>query len=293
MSVSDSSPGLRYESHVAPVFRGVVAGVPEQVDVSIVMPCLNEADALRDCIHEATTALMDLGLTGEVLVVDNGSSDGSIAVAMAAGARVVEEAERGYGSACRRGLTEARGRFIVLGDADGTYDFTQLPSFVNPLLNGADMVIGNRLNSSMEAGAMPWLHRWVGNPFLTWVMNTLFSTSIGDAHCGLRSITRQSLLSLRLSAPGMEFASEFLIEALQNDVRIDQVPIRYRLRHGGRPKLRTFRDGWRHLGLLVSRWSKARHPANDEKRGAGLQSGILGIPDLTGRGEPDADRIRL
>ena len=293
MSVSDSSPGLRYESHVAPVFRGVVPGVPDQVEVSIVMPCLNEADALRSCVIEASTALIDLGLSGEVLVVDNGSSDGSIEVAMAAGARVVEEAERGYGNACRRGLAEAKGRFMVLGDADGTYDFTELPSFVTPLLNGADMVIGNRLNSSMETRAMPWLHRRIGNPFLTWVMNTLFSSSIGDAHCGLRSITRQSLLRLRLSAPGMEFASEFLIEALQNDVRIDQVPIRYRLRHGGRPKLRTFRDGWRHLALLLSRWSKARLPAENENHGAGLQSGLLGFPDLTGRGEPDADRIRL
>lgn len=223
------------------------------IDVSIVMPCLNEEEAIKGCIDEAQAALAILGLSGEVLVVDNGSSDASVDVAIAAGARVVHEPDRGYGNACRRGLAEAKGRFLVLGDADGTYDFTVLTDFVAPLLNGADMVLGDRLNASMEPGAMPWLHRYVGNPLLTKTMNVLFGSDISDAHCGLRSISKQSLQTLSLTSPGMEFASEFLIEAAQQGVRIEQVPIRYRPRSGGQPKLRTFRDGWRHLRLMLVR----------------------------------------
>ena len=283
----------QFESRLAPTHQNGDQGTDHQLDVSIVMPCLNEAEALSVCVEEATSALARMGLTGEVVVVDNGSEDGSVAVAVAAGARVVHEAERGYGNACRTGLREARGRFLVLGDADGTYDFTALPIFVAPLFNGADMVVGNRLNDSMEAGAMPWLHRHVGNPFLTWAMNTMFSSDIADAHCGLRSIKREALEHLSLSTPGMEFASEFLVEAMGQGVRIEQVPIRYRRRHGGEPKLRTFRDGLRHLRLLLLLWIRTRREPKRGRPFPAPRSSVLGEVDLTERGEFDADRLRL
>jgi glycosyltransferase involved in cell wall biosynthesis len=205
-----------------------------------------------------------MGLVGEVVVVDNGSNDESVALAQAAGARIVYEPARGYGNACRRGLAEAVGRFLVLGDADGTYDFRSLPAFVEPLLAGADMVIGNRLNRQMESKAMPWLHRYIGNPMLTGTMNLLFGSDIGDAHCGLRSISRTSLDRLTLSSPGMEFASEFVIEAVQHGARIEQVQIVYRRRFGGQPKLRTFRDGFRHMDLMLRR-AKSTATANGEQ----------------------------
>jgi glycosyltransferase involved in cell wall biosynthesis len=241
------------EAHLAPAYQGAVPDLATDVEVSIVMPCLNEAEALAECISEALAALAALDMTGEVVIVDNGSSDGSPHIALAAGARVIHEPNRGYGNACRRGLTEATGRFVVMGDADGSYDFTSLPHFIRPLQNGADMVMGNRLNARMEAGAMPWLHRRIGNPVLTATMNLLFGSAIGDAHCGLRSITKQSFSRLALTSPGMEFASEFLIEAVDHGLVIDQVPIVYRRRFGGEPKLRTFRDGLRHLRLMAAR----------------------------------------
>ena len=152
-----------------------------------------------------------------------------------------------------------------MGDADGTYDFSALSDFVDPLLNGSDMVVGNRLNRHMEAGAMPWMHRYFGNPVLTKIMNVLFRSSIGDAHCGLRSIKKVSYDQLTLTSPGMEFASEFIIEAVRSGARIKQVPIIYRLRHGGQPKLRTFRDGVRHLRLMYDRW-RASPPFRENTR---------------------------
>ena len=254
MTDFESRLSVRREAPEALQAHNGVPVLDPQIDVSIVMPCLNEVQAVGGCIEEAKAALANLGFSGEVLVVDNGSSDGSVAAAKAAGARVVHEPERGYGSACRKGLTQARGRFLVMGDSDGTYDFSDLPNFVLPLLYGADMVVGNRLNQSMEPGAMPWLHRYVGNPLLTKTMNILFSSEIQDAHCGLRSIKKQSFQELNVHAFGMEFASEFLIEALRHGARIEQVPIRYRRRSGGRPKLRTFRDGVRHLRLMINQW---------------------------------------
>lgn len=222
------------------------------VDVSVIMPCLNEAIALPSCIEEALEAITEMGVSGEVIVVDNGSIDGSSEIARRAGARVVQEPRRGYGNACRRGFAEARGRFLVLGDADGTYGFNALPGFIVPLLDGADMVMGTRLGGSIEVNAMPWLHRHVGNPLLTRILNLLFSPGVSDAHCGLRSITRESYGELRLGSTGMEFASELLIAASRRGFRIVEVPIRYRRRAGGEPKLRTFRDGWRHLRLMIT-----------------------------------------
>jgi glycosyltransferase involved in cell wall biosynthesis len=256
-------PEPRREARQAPqTFNGALA--PKvRLDVSIVMPCLNEEEAIKGCIDEARSALAVLGFSGEILVVDNGSTDRSVEVARSAGARVIHEPNRGYGNACRRGLREARGRFVVMGDSDGTYDFSALAQFVLPLLNGAEMVMGDRLNSSMEPGAMPWLHRYVGNPFLTKTMNVLFASDIADSHCGLRSIKKETLGELTLTSPGMEFASEFLIEAIQHGVRVDQVPIRYRRRFGGKPKLRTFRDGLRHLRLLLARARDSRVGVRD------------------------------
>ena len=251
MTSPENRRSNRMEAREAPQTHNGVPVAHRAIDVSIVMPCLNEEESIGGCVDEASRALTELGLAGEVVVVDNGSTDGSVAVARAAGARVVHEPVRGYGNACRRGLVEARGRYMVMGDSDGTYDFSALPAFIEPLQNGADMVVGNRLNREMEKGAMPWLHRYVGNPVLTGTMNILFGSDIGDAHCGLRSIRKPCLEQLNLASPGMEFASEFLIEAVQKGARIEQVPIRYRRRFGGQPKLRTFRDGLRHLRLML------------------------------------------
>ena len=223
------------------------------LDVSVVMPCLNEETGVATAVLEALGGIALAGLTGEVIVVDNGSSDGSTQQALLAGARVVVEPHRGYGRACSRGLTEARGRIVVLGDADGTYDFGSIPLLIAAMGEGVDLVMGNRLNSDMERGAMPWLHRRVGNPVLTGLLNILHGTSVSDAHCGLRAIRRSALAKLRLDAPGMEFASEFLIEAASRGLRMTEVPITYRRRLGGVPKLRTWRDGWRHLKLILLR----------------------------------------
>lgn len=275
----------RMEAREAPQTHNGVPVAHRAIDVSIVMPCLNEEEAIGRCVEEASRAIAELGLAGEVLVVDNGSSDRSVTVARAAGARVIHEPNRGYGNACRRGLAEARGRFLVMGDSDGTYDFGALPAFVEPLQNGADMVVGNRLNKEMEKGAMPWLHRYVGNPVLTRTMNVLFRSDIGDAHCGLRSIKKLCLEQLDLTSPGMEFASEFLIEAVQHGVRIEQVPIRYLRRSGGQPKLRTFRDGLRHLRLMLVR-SRAQvdedhRQASPREWHAALATGSDTIIDVT------------
>lgn len=229
-----------------------------EIEVSVIMPCLNEEEALGECVERARIALDAIGATGEVLVVDNGSSDNSVQVARFAGARVVHEPKRGYGNACRRGLTEASGRILVLGDADGTYDFGDLAEFVTPLWDGADMVMGTRLAGTIQVGAMPWLHRHIGNPLLTGMLNALFSAGVSDAHCGFRSIKRSSYGELRLGASGMEFASEFVIAAIQHGLRIEEKPIVYQRRAGGEPKLRTFRDGWRHVRLMVTEISSRR-----------------------------------
>jgi glycosyltransferase involved in cell wall biosynthesis len=223
----------------------------DAIVVSVIMPCLNEEEALADCIREALDGISKLGIRGEVVVVDNGSTDESVRVAVEAGARVILEPNRGYGFACRKGLAEARGRYLVLGDADGTYDFGEISRFILPLDSEADMVMGGRLNDRMESGAMPLLHRRIGNPFLTKAMNIFFSVGVSDAHCGLRSIRRDIYSTMSVHSGGMEFASEFLIEATRAHVRITEVPIIYRRRAGGDPKLRTFRDGWRHLKLMV------------------------------------------
>jgi hypothetical protein len=214
-----------------------------------VIPCLDEAEAIERCVDAARAALRDSGLNGEVIVADNGSIDGSPAIADAAGARVVHEARRGYGNALRAGFAAARGRFVVMADADLTYDFGEIPRFVERLRAGAELVMGNRMRD-IEPGAMPWLHRYVGNPGLTAVLNLFFGTGVGDAHCGMRGFRRDALSRLQLRTTGMELASEMVLRAGQEGLEIDQIPIRYRRREG-ESKLETLGDGWRHLRFLL------------------------------------------
>jgi len=217
--------------------------------VSVVIPCLNEAENIEACVAQARAALERNGIAGEVVVADNASEDDSPRLAEAAGARVVHEPRRGYGSAYLAGLEAARGEFIVMGDADLTYDFDEIPRFLAELRDGADMVIGDRMKN-IHPGAMPWLHRYVGNPLLSGFLNLLFRTGVSDAHCGMRALRADTLPRLDLRTTGMEFASEMVIRAAKEDLDIRQFPIEYRPR-GGESKLSSFRDGWRHLRFLL------------------------------------------
>jgi glycosyltransferase involved in cell wall biosynthesis len=225
------------------------------VDVSIVMPCLDEALCLPPCIAAARACLDDLrarrGLTGEIVIADNGSTDGSAAVALSLGARVEPVAEKGYGAALRGGMTAARGRFLVMGDADGSYDFRQAAALVEALLDGADLAMGSRFKGVIKPGAMPWKNRYFGNPVLTGILNLLFSTRVSDAHCGLRALTRACFDRLNLGGAGMEFASEMVIKAALKGERIVERPVTLSPDLRDRPPhLRPWRDGWRHLRYL-------------------------------------------
>jgi glycosyltransferase involved in cell wall biosynthesis len=222
---------------------------PTALDVSVVIPCLDEAESIESCVLAAQNTLADGDYEGEVVVVDNGSTDGSGELAAGAGARVVREPRRGYGSAYLAGLDAARGRYIVMLDADMTYDAGELPRFVEALENGGDMVLGNRMKG-IEPGAMPWLHRHVGNPVLTGLLNRLFGTKVKDAHCGMRAVRSEALPRLDLRTTGMELASEMVIRAAKADLDIRQFPIEYHRRRG-ESKLATWRDGWRHLRFLL------------------------------------------
>jgi hypothetical protein len=217
--------------------------------VSVVIPCLNEAESIEDCVRSARRVLEESGLSGEVVVADNDSEDGSGALAADAGARVVHELRRGYGSAYLAGFSAARGRYIVTADADQTYDFAEIPHFVSQLEQGADMVIGNRMNNILP-GAMPWLHRYIGNPVLSGFLNLLYRSGVHDAHCGMRALRRDTLPRLRLRSTGMEFASEMVVRAVKEELRVSEFDIDYRPR-AGESKLSSFRDGWRHLKLLL------------------------------------------
>jgi glycosyltransferase involved in cell wall biosynthesis len=221
----------------------------QAVSVSVVIPCLNEAETIAECVTRARTALDGCDLRGEVIVADNGSDDGSAAIAREAGARVVEEPRKGYGSAYLAGFAAASGEYVVMADADLTYDFSEIPRFVAELERGADFVVGDRMDN-IHPGAMPWLHRYVGNPVLTAILNLFFRSGVKDAHCGMRALRRDVLPRLDLRATGMEFASEMVIRATKEDLRIRQLPIEYHPR-GGDSKLSSFRDGWRHLRFLL------------------------------------------
>ncbi len=217
--------------------------------VSVVIPCLNEAENIERCVREARAALDRMGVVGEVVVADNDSEDDSARLAEQAGARVIVERRRGYGSAYLAGFAASSGRYIVMADADLTYDFNDIPRFVAALDEGAEMVIGDRMDN-IQPGAMPWLHRYVGNPILTGLLNLFFRTGIKDAHCGMRALRRDVLERLDLRTTGMEFASEMVIRASKENLKIAEFPIEYHPR-GGESKLSSFRDGWRHLRFLL------------------------------------------
>ena len=222
------------------------------VVVSVVMPCLNEARTLESCVCKAQRALRRMGMPGEVVVANNGSTDGSAEIALACGARVIHAERRGYGNALQAGIAAARGRFIIMGDADDSYDFDALEPFVERLRRGDDLVMGNRFRGRIMPGAMPPLHRYLGNPALTGILNLFFHSPIGDAHCGLRGFGKKAYDRLGLTSPGMEFASEMVVRACLLRLKISEVPIV--LHPDGRdrrPHLRSFRDGWRHLRLLL------------------------------------------
>ncbi|MGY1833224.1 glycosyltransferase family 2 protein [Geodermatophilus sp. SYSU D01180] len=224
----------------------------EDVELSIVMPCLNEAETLATCVRKALSYLERSGVRGEVVIADNGSTDGSQAIAEAEGARVVPVTEKGYGNALMGGIRAARGRYVVMGDADDSYDFSDLSGFLDELRGGADLVMGNRFRGGIEDGAMPPLHRYLGNPVLSFIGRLFFKARVGDFHCGLRGFNRQRLLDLNLHTTGMEFASEVVVRSVLAGHRVTEVPTT--LSKDGRsrpPHLRSFRDGWRHLRFLL------------------------------------------
>lgn len=235
-----------------------------KIDVTIVMPCLNEASWLPACVANAKEALealhLDLGFSGEIIVADNGSTDGSQLIARALGVRVVDVQRRGYGAALVGGLEAAGGTYLVIGDADGSYDFRESVAMVRHLAAGADLCMGSRFKGRIDKGAMPWKNRYIGNPALTFILNLFFRAGISDAHCGLRALTKSCLERLELTGRGMEFASELIIKAALKRLRIVEVPVTLSRDLRDRPPhLRPWRDGWRHLRylLMLSPWAFA------------------------------------
>jgi glycosyl transferase family 2 len=222
------------------------------VELTILMPCLDEAATIARCVEKARRFLDRATISGEVLIADNGSSDDSVALAEAAGARVIHAPERGYGAALRAGIATARGKYLIMGDADDSYDFSRLEAFVEKLREGFPLVMGNRFKGGIRPGAMPALHRYLGNPVLSFVGRLFFRTGVGDFHCGLRGFDRERILSLGLRTPGMEFASEMVVKAALAGWRIAEVPTTLSPDGRGRPShLRSWRDGWRHLRFLL------------------------------------------
>lgn len=228
-----------------------VAG--DEIEVTVLLPCLNEAETLEICVTKAVRALAELGVVGEVLVSDNGSTDGSQEIATRAGARVSHAPIRGYGGALLNGIAQARGKYVIMGDADDSYDLSNLEPFIRELRAGHDVVMGNRFRGGIDKGAMPPLHRYLGNPVLSWLGRRLFGLrNVGDFHCGIRGFNRDRIRDLQLCMPGMEFASELVVRAALNNYDIVEVPTT--LKKDGRsrpPHLRTWRDGWRHLRFLL------------------------------------------
>jgi glycosyltransferase involved in cell wall biosynthesis len=227
-------------------------GNPAEPEISIVMPCLNEAESVGECIRAAQAGLSAAGASGEVIVADNGSTDGSQEIARGLGARVVDVPRKGYGAALMGGFEAARGRFIAMGDADASYDFSELKPFLERLRAGDDLVMGNRFKGGVKPGAMPFLNRYLGNPVLSFIGRLFFGSKIGDFHCGLRAFRRDMLPKLTLQSDGMEFASEMVVKATLNELKISEVPTTLSPALRSRaPHLRPWRDGWRHLRFLL------------------------------------------
>ncbi|MFZ5831760.1 MAG: glycosyltransferase family 2 protein [Planctomycetota bacterium] len=251
-SVSAGIPGASAPASDISDSIDPAAEVLGELELSVVMPCLNEERTLPICIRKARDTMEQLGIRAEVLIVDNGSTDRSVEVARECGARVIHQPLRGYGNALRLGFEEARGRYIIMADCDDSYDLTDLGRFVERLRGGAELVMGNRLKGEIKPGAMPWHHRWIGNPGLSWFLNVLFNTGVGDSHCGMRGFTKEAFLRMSLQMPGMEMASEMVIKSARAKLRIEEIPIT--LHPDGRdrkPHLRSFRDGWRHLRFML------------------------------------------
>ncbi|HVM62084.1 MAG TPA: glycosyltransferase family 2 protein [Verrucomicrobiae bacterium] len=222
------------------------------IEVSVVIPCLNEAQSVAFCVDKALAGFQAAGIVGEVVVADNGSTDGSQQIAEQHGARVVRAAVTGYGHALRAGIEAARGQFIIMGDADDSYDFSEVPRFVEQWREGWEVVMGNRFQSEIKPGAMPWHHKYIGNRVLSGILRILFHTNIGDSHCGMRGFTRSVYQRMDLRTTGMEFASEFVIKAARLGVRMTEIPITlWPDKRGRPPHLRSFRDGWRHLRFML------------------------------------------
>jgi glycosyltransferase involved in cell wall biosynthesis len=235
---------------VTELMRGLAPPQPAEPPlVSVVIPCLNEAGNIVQCVTSAQRVLDEHGISGEVVVADNGSEDGSAALAESAGAVVVLEPRRGYGRAYLAGFAAARGKYIVMVDADLTYDFEEIPRFVAKLDEGADLVMGNRMDN-IQPGAMPWMNRYIGNPVLSGFLKMLYRTKVRDAHCGMRAVRRDALPKLDLRTDGMEFASEMVIRAAKADLNVSEFPIALHPR-GGESKLNPFSDGWRHIRLML------------------------------------------
>jgi len=235
-----------------PVAIQEVAEEPAPIELSVVMPCLNEAETLASCIKKAQQALDEYHIAGEIIIADNGSTDGSQAIAIGMGARVVPVDTRGYGSALMGGIAAARGTYIIMGDADDSYDFTALMPFLTQLRQGYDLVMGNRFKGGIKPGAMPPLHRYLGNPVLTGIGRLFFGGACNDFHCGMRGFSKAAAQRMDLRTTGMEFASEMVVKAILNGLRITEVPTT--LSPDGRsraPHLRSWRDGWRHLRFLL------------------------------------------
>lgn len=261
MSVSDALVLTNFDERTLPlsndtlVTQNIVARLPESnetPEVSVVMPCLNEAETLETCIKKAQRSLREHHISGEIIIADNGSTDGSQAIATRLGARVIRVEAKGYGSALQGGIAAARGKYVIMGDADDSYDFTNLKPFVEKLREGFDLVMGNRFKGGIKPNAMPPLHRYLGNPVLTAIGRVLFHSPCGDFHCGLRGFSKEAITKLDLHTTGMEFASEMVVKATLHEMRITEVPTT--LSPDGRsrpPHLRSWRDGWRHLRFLM------------------------------------------
>jgi len=226
------------------------AQAASELDISIVMPCLNEEDGVAECVTKALNWIERSGMRGEVIVVDNNSTDRSAEIAAAAGARVIAEREPGYGAAIRAGFRQSRGKYMVMGDCDNTYDFSDLSPLVGPLDEGYDLVMGNRMTDQLAKGAMPWSHRVIGTPIISFMLRVFTGAKITDSQCGLRAMRRDSIQALNLRTPGMEFASEMILKAMRQNLKLTEVPISYDVRIG-EAKLNTIRDGWRHLRFLL------------------------------------------